>query len=93
MNFIKLERLAVLPRCRGGLALDLIRAAIAFGKAKGYRRFYGQAATPVLKLWEHFGFERRSGPGLSYLTDEVYYEISLPKRLPSNCRISPAPMS
>lgn len=76
-DFIKLERLAVLPRCRGGLALDLIRAAIAFGRAKGYRRFYGQAAAPVLKLWEHFGFERRPGTGLSYLTDEVYYEIDL----------------
>lgn len=82
-DFIKLERLAVLPRCRGGLALDLIRAAIAFGKAKGYRRFYGQAAAPVLKLWEHFGFERRSGPGLSYLTDEVYYEIDLVTETPT----------
>jgi len=76
-DFIKIERLAVLPRCRGGLALDLVRAAIAFGRDKGYRRFYGQSAEQVLKLWERFGFVRRPGPGLSYLTDEVYYEIDL----------------
>lgn len=76
-DFIKIERLAVLPRCRGRLALDLVRAAIAFGREKGYRRFYGQSAADILKLWEHFGFKRRPGPGLSYLTDEVYYEIDL----------------
>lgn len=76
-DFIKIERLAVLPRCRGGLAMNLVRAAIAFGQDKGYRRFYGQAAEPVLKLWKHFGFKQRPGPGLAYLTDEVYYEIDL----------------
>ena len=84
-DFIKIERLAVLPRCRGGLALDLVRAAIAFGQDKGYRRFYGQAAQPLLKLWKHFGFVQRPGPGLSYLTDEVYYEMDLetePKSAP-----------
>jgi predicted GNAT family N-acyltransferase len=76
-DFIKIERLAVLPRCRGGLAMSLVRAAIAFGQDKGFRRFYGQAAAPVLKLWKHFGFTQRDGEGLSYLTDEVYYEMDL----------------
>lgn len=76
-GFIKIERLAVLPRCRGGLAMHLVRAALAFGQDKGYRRFYGQSAAPVLKLWKHFGFKQRPGPGLAYLTDEVYYEIDL----------------
>ncbi|POR53126.1 hypothetical protein CYD53_104101 [Bosea psychrotolerans] len=87
-DFIKIERLAVLPRCRGGLALDLVRAALAFGQDKGYRRFYGQAAFPVSKIWERFGFKRRPGSGLSYLTDEVYYEMDLVTE-PSDRRLTP----
>jgi GNAT superfamily N-acetyltransferase len=76
-DFIKIERLAVYPRFRGKLANDLIKAAIAFGRDKGYRRFYGQSASHVAKLWKHFGFEQRQGDGIEYLTDEVYYEMDL----------------
>jgi predicted GNAT family N-acyltransferase len=76
-GFVKFERLAVLPRFRGKLALQLIRAGIAFAQAKGYRRFYGQAAEDVINLWRHFGFKRRAGDGIQYLTDQTYYEIDL----------------
>lgn len=83
-DFVKIERLAVLPRHRGKLAFDLIKAAIAFGQDKGYRHFYGQSAEHVLKLWRHFGFKVRNSPGLVYLTDEVYYEIDLSTHGSSN---------
>lgn len=76
-GFVKFERLAVLPRFRGALALQLIRAGIAFARMKGYRRFYGQAAEDVTKLWERFGFRRREGEGIQYLTDQTYYEMDL----------------
>lgn len=76
-GFIKIERLAVITRFRGSLALDLVRAALQFGKDKGYRRFYGQAAFPATKIWEHFGFKRRNADGLTFLTDEVYHEMDL----------------
>lgn len=76
-DFVKFERLAVIPQHRGRLAFELVRAGIAFAQMKGYSRFYGQAAQPFLKLWKHFGFEQRAGDGLTYMTDEVYYEIDL----------------
>jgi len=77
-NFVKLERLAVLKRYRNSrIALLLIKAAIEFGRSKGYTHFYGQVADGVAKIWEHFGFVRRAGPGIKYLTDEYYYEGDL----------------
>jgi predicted GNAT family N-acyltransferase len=74
-GFVKFERLAVLPRFRGKLTLQLIRAGIAFVQMKGYRRVYGQVAEDVLKLWRHFGAKRREGVGIQYLTDQTYYEV------------------
>lgn len=76
-DFVKLERLAVIPQHRGGLAFKLARAAIAFAQMKGYSRFYGQASYPYIKLWKHLGFSQRSEEGLTHVTDEVYYEIDL----------------
>ncbi|HEX3951019.1 MAG TPA: GNAT family N-acetyltransferase [Steroidobacteraceae bacterium] len=77
-NFVKLERLAVLKRYRKSrVALSLIKAAIEFGRRKGFTHFYGQVADSVASIWEHFGFVRREGPGIKYLTDECYYEGDL----------------
>jgi predicted GNAT family N-acyltransferase len=60
-DFAKLERLAVVERFRDTrLVFQLIRAAIAFCQAKGYRKFYGHAEPRVLKLWERFGFRART---------------------------------
>jgi GNAT superfamily N-acetyltransferase len=81
-GFVKFERLAVLPRFRGKLALQLIRAAIAFAQAKGYRRIYGQSAEDVTNLWRHFGFKQREGEGIQYLTDQTYYEMDLEVEAP-----------
>jgi len=77
-GFVKLERLAVLSRFRRTrLALSLVKAAIEFARMKGYVRFYGQAEADVIKLWAHFGFVPRNGPGLRYLTDRIYFEGDL----------------
>jgi predicted GNAT family N-acyltransferase len=77
-GFVKVERLAVFERFRRTrLALKLVRAAIEFGRHKGYTHFYGHAEESVVKLWEHFGFVRREGPGIRYMTDTFYYEGDL----------------
>lgn len=77
-GFVKLERLAVLSRFRRTrLALSLVKAAIEFARMKGYVRFYGQAEAGVIKLWAHFGFVPREGPGLRYLTKRIYFEGDL----------------
>lgn len=77
-DFVKFERLAVLPQHRGDkLASALLRAALEFVRRKGYRRVYGQAAEPFLPFWKKHGFSQRPGEGITYLTDETYYEIDL----------------
>jgi GNAT superfamily N-acetyltransferase len=77
-NFVKFERLAVVARHRRSrLAIHLVRAAIDFVQAKGYRHIYGQAAQHALPIWKYFKFEIRPGDGIEYLTDERYYEIDL----------------
>ncbi|WP_199084414.1 GNAT family N-acetyltransferase [Bosea sp. ASV33] len=84
-NFVKLERLAVLPQHRGDkLASALVKAALAFVQRKGYRRVYGQAAEPFLPFWKKHGFRQRIGTGITYLTDEVYYEIDLELDAPAD---------
>lgn len=77
-GFVKLERLAVLPRFRKSrLALKLVKAGIELCRTKGYTRFYGQTAANVAPIWQHFGFVLREGTGINYLTDETYYEADL----------------
>lgn len=77
-GFVKLERLAVLPRFRKSrLALKLVKAGIELCRTKGYTRFYGQTAADVAPIWKHFGFVLREGDGINYLTDETYYEADL----------------
>lgn len=77
-GFVKLERLAVLPRFRKSrMALKLVRAGIELCRTKGYTRFYGQTAANVAPIWQHFGFVLREGTGINYLTDETYYEADL----------------
>lgn len=77
-GFVKLERLAVLPRFRKSrMALKLVKAGIELCRTKGYTRFYGQTAANVAPIWQHFGFVLREGSGINYLTDETYYEADL----------------
>lgn len=88
-DFVKFERLAVLPQHRGDkLASALVKAALAFVQQKGYRRVYGQAAEPFLPFWKKHGFSQRSGDGITYMTDEVYFEIDLESEAAAD-RITP----
>lgn len=76
--FVKIERLAVLPRFRRSrLAFRLVEAAIAFGRKKGYERFYGQAEESVIPLWRRFGFRPRNTDPIRYMTDKTYREGDL----------------
>jgi predicted GNAT family N-acyltransferase len=76
-DFVKFERLAVLPRYRGRLAFQIIKAGIAFAQMKGYRRFYGHAAEDVAPIWRRFGFVQRDTEGTQFLTDQTYYEFDM----------------
>ncbi len=56
-DFVKLERLAVRAQFRNSsLAFRLVRAAIDFARAKGFRRVYGHARADLVPFWARFGF-------------------------------------
>ncbi len=57
-NFVKLERLAVLPRFRRTLiAKEIVLTAVNFCRRKGYRRCVGHAQRHLVKFWGKFGFK------------------------------------
>lgn len=57
-DFVKLERLAVLPRFRRTLiAKEVIHAAINFCRRKGYRKIYGYAQKRLVPFWKRFGLK------------------------------------
>lgn len=77
-DFVKVERLAVLPRFRNSrIAFRIVRAGIDFAREKGYHRFYGQAEASIYPLWQRFGFKARPGDGVSYMTGRRYLEGDL----------------
>jgi predicted GNAT family N-acyltransferase len=56
-DFVKLERLAVLPRFRRTLiAKEVVNTGIDFCRRKGYRRMYGHIQKRLLHFWSRFGF-------------------------------------
>lgn len=57
-DFVKLERLAVLPKYRNStlIAKQVVEHAISFCQRKGYRKMYGHAQKRFVKLWSRFGF-------------------------------------
>jgi predicted GNAT family N-acyltransferase len=55
-DFVKLERLAVRPDCRGStLAFRLVRHALRLSARKGYRYAYGHAQSGLEDFWSRFG--------------------------------------
>jgi GNAT superfamily N-acetyltransferase len=55
-DFVRFEKFAVSPRFRKTrVAFKLARAAIDFGRAKGYRRFSGIARGELVRFWRLFG--------------------------------------
>jgi predicted GNAT family N-acyltransferase len=56
-DFVKIERLAVLPRFRRTLiAKEVVNTGIDFCRRKGYRQMYGHIQKRLLHFWSRFGF-------------------------------------
>lgn len=56
-SFVKVERLAVIKAHRGtDVAVATARAAIEFGRRKGFTKFYGHSSDRVASLWKRVGF-------------------------------------
>ena len=75
-EFVKIERLAVLPRFRRTLiAKAIIEHAIEICRRKGYRKMYGHAQTRLVPLWERFGFRPMNKNSKLVFSDHEYVEI------------------
>jgi len=85
-GFFKIERVAVLPQHRGGdVALSLMRAAIALGSRKGYRRLYGHVTPDLVGYWgRHLGTTPRPGRPSFRFSGVDYVEVELELRAASD---------
>ncbi len=59
-DFVKFERMTVLPRFRGRttVAREIVKAAVAFCTRKGFRKGYGHAQLQALKFWQRLVSDR-----------------------------------
>ena len=78
-DFFKIERVAVLPRHRGGgVALALMEAAIRLGGRKGYRRLCGHVTPDLVDYWRRrVGTTPRDGRLRFRFSDVDYVEVEL----------------
>jgi predicted GNAT family N-acyltransferase len=77
-DFAKLERVAVRHEFRNTrISFELIKAAIALGRAKGYRRLYGHARKRLTGFWTRFGFRTFEGGSELVFSDHDYVEMVL----------------
>ena len=75
-EFVKLERLAVLPRFRRTLIAKLVvEHAIAICQRKGYTKMYGHAQKRLVSLWERFGFAPMNKNTQLIFSDHEYVEM------------------
>jgi len=75
-DFAKIERLAVRHEFRNSkLAFRLVKAAVAFAGAKGYRRLYGHARTDLVRFWSLFGFRPLDSAKTFAFSDVSYVEM------------------
>lgn len=75
-DFVKLERLAVLPKFRTSrTAFHLVKAATAFCRQKGFYRFYGHAREGVERFWMSFGSKPLSHRQKFVFSDYNYTEM------------------
>ena len=76
-GFVKLERLAVLPRFRRTLiAKQVIEHAIEICRRKGYRKMYGHAQVRLVPFWRKFGYEPMAKDYKLVFSDHEYVEIA-----------------
>jgi predicted GNAT family N-acyltransferase len=77
-DFAKLERVAVRHEFRNTrISFELIRAAIALSRVKGYRRLYGHARKRLMSFWTRFGFRTFEGGSELVFSDHDYVEMVL----------------
>jgi len=75
-DFAKVERLAVRKEFRHTVvSFQLVRAAIEYCRAKGYRRIYGHAQKRLLKFWSRFGAVPLPGSKEFTFSDFDYVEV------------------
>ncbi len=75
-GFAKLERLAVLPRHRGGaIATQLVEAALNLIRQKGYRRFKLHAQSRYERFWSRWAYRDCEHPPFRF-SDHDYVAMS-----------------
>jgi len=75
-GFVKIERLAVLPRFRRTLiAKDVVERALEICRRKGYTKMYGQSQMRLVSFWERFGFKPMQKDARLVFSDHAYVEI------------------
>jgi len=76
-GFVKIERLAVLPRFRRTLiAISVVERALEICRRKGYTRMYGQSQMRLVSFWERFGFKPMAKNKPLVFSDHEYIEIA-----------------
>jgi predicted GNAT family N-acyltransferase len=75
-NFVKFERLALLPKFRRRTILtrEVVNFAIEFCRRKGYTTGCGHAQKRLVSLWSRFGFRPTGHPPFVY-SDHEYIEM------------------
>lgn len=75
-DFVKIERLAVLPRFRGSLLYrEVVQTALEFCRRKGYVKAYGHAQRRLVPLWSRFGFKVIETAAPFVFSDHEYLEM------------------
>src|SRR5262249_3895613 len=88
-DFVKLERLAVLPRFRRTLiAQEVVDQAIAICRRKGYTKMYGHAQKRLVELWSRFGFVPMNKNTPLVFSDHEYVEM-LGEIIPHHAPLTP----
>jgi predicted GNAT family N-acyltransferase len=76
-DFVKIERLAVLPRFRRTLiAKDVVETGVNFCRRKGYRKMYGHAQKRLTNFWGRFGFKPIDKNYSLIFSDHEYVEMA-----------------
>jgi len=75
-NFVKIERLAVMPRFRRTLiAKQVVEQALEICSRKGYTKMYGQSQMRLVSFWGKFGFKPMHKDAKLVFSDHEYVEI------------------
>jgi predicted GNAT family N-acyltransferase len=75
-DFVKIERLAVLPRFRGSrIAFAVVEHALSLVRRKGYRTAYGHAQKKIVAFWSRFGFKPMAKNTSLVFSDHEYVEM------------------